>query len=43
MNEVINEIKDKRTRESLQVLPYELKLTNPDVEAINHGKELISC
>ncbi|CAD5117126.1 DgyrCDS5934 [Dimorphilus gyrociliatus] len=36
VNEVISEIKDKRTKESLQVLPYEFTLKSPDVEALHH-------
>ena len=38
VREVIAEIKDKATRERLQVLPYELSFREPSIEAIQHGR-----
>ena len=38
VREVIAEIRDKATRERLQVLPYELSFKEPSVEAIQHGR-----
>ncbi|XP_027203592.2 RNA-binding protein NOB1 [Dermatophagoides pteronyssinus] len=34
LNDVVNEIKDEKTRESLQILPYELKYREPTDEDI---------
>ena len=38
VKEVISEIKDAKTRQNLQVLPYELELREPRSEAIHHGQ-----
>lgn len=34
LSDVVQEIRDKATKERLQVLPYELKLREPSTEAI---------
>ncbi|QQP32466.1 RNA-binding protein NOB1, partial [Caligus rogercresseyi] len=34
LHEVVDEIKDRSTKERLQVLPYELTLKTPSTEAI---------
>ena len=38
VKEVVSEIRDARTRQSLQVLPYELELRDPRPESILHGQ-----
>ena len=38
IREVIAEIRDKATRERLQVLPYELTFKEPSTEALQHGR-----
>lgn len=40
VREVITEIRDKATRERLQVLPYELSFREPSSEALRHGTAL---
>ena len=42
IQDVVNEIKDKATRQRLQVLPYELNLREPSTEAIKLGK-IFTC
>ena len=37
VREVVSEIRDKATRERLQVLPYELVFREPSVKALQHG------
>lgn len=37
VREVVSEIRDKATRERLQVLPYELVFREPSTEALQHG------
>ena len=43
MREVVDEIRDKETKKRLQVLPYELKMKQPDTEDIQIGKQLVKC
>lgn len=38
VREVVSEIRDKATRERLQVLPYELVFKEPSTEALQHGR-----
>ena len=38
VREVIAEIRDKATRERLQILPYELSYREPSIEALQHGR-----
>lgn len=38
-NEIVAEIKDKATRDRLQILPYEVKMINADLDAIQHVVE----
>jgi RNA-binding protein NOB1 len=38
VNGAIEEIKDYNTRQSLQVLPYDLVIRQPSAESIKHGK-----
>ena len=40
--DVCAEIRDKATRERLQVLPYDLSVREPTVESIRHGRTLFS-
>ena len=42
IREVLTEIRDKATRERLQVLPYELTFKEPSAEALQHGMLLPS-
>lgn len=37
LGEVVSEIRDRATRERLQVLPYDLRLKNPSPEAFKIG------
>ena len=37
VRDVVSEIKDKATRERLQVLPYELVFREPSNESLQHG------
>ena len=37
LREVVEEIRDKSTRQRLQVTPYELKLKDPDPEDLKTG------
>ena len=38
MSEVVTEVKDRATRQRLQVLPYELKFRQPSTEVLKIGK-----
>ena len=38
VKEVVAEIRDPQTRQSLQVLPYELELKEPGHASVAHGK-----
>ena len=38
VRDVVAEIRDKSTRERLQVLPYELAFREPSTEALQHGR-----
>ena len=38
VKEVVAEIRDLQTRQSLQVLPYELELKEPDHASVAHGE-----
>ena len=38
LHEVVNEIRDKATKERLQVLPYDLKFKEPSSENIKQGQ-----
>lgn len=38
LREVVSEIKDKATKQRLQVLPYELKFKDADTECIKKGE-----
>ena len=40
VREVVAEIRDKATRERLQVLPYQLSFREPSAEALRHGTGL---
>ncbi len=38
LRDVVAEIRDKATKQRLQVLPYELEYREPDTEDIRHGE-----
>jgi len=40
VKDVVSEIRDKATRERLQVLPYDLAFKEPSAEALHHGQGL---
>ena len=37
--EVISEVRDKRTRQLLETLPFDLKVRMPSAEAVKKGKQ----
>ena len=40
VSDVISEIRDKATRERLQVLPYDLTFREPSADSLQHGRSL---
>jgi rRNA maturation endonuclease Nob1 len=43
MQDVMNEIRDKKSREWLQRLPYKLEIMEPSEESIKAGVCVLSC